>query len=82
MQTWVKLGTDSIYKVLDSAEQRKEGPEGVGQWADLEEGAGFQLGREGWIIEFKKEREGKIQPAQFHLSRDRGPTQLESLILK
>lgn len=62
--------------------QRKEGQEGMGHWEDFEEGAGLQLSLEGWIVELKREKEGTIQPAQFHLSRDRGPAKLQSLILE
>lgn len=54
MQTWVRPGTDSMYKVLGSAGQREEGLEGVGQWADLEEGAGFQLGVKDGSLNFKR----------------------------
>lgn len=68
--------------MLDYAVQRKEGQEGVGQWEDFGVGTGFQVGLEGWIIELKKEGEGKIQPAQFHLSRDQAPAELKSFILK
>lgn len=49
--------------MLDYAVQRKEGQKGVGQWEDFGVGAGFQVGLEEWIIELKKEGEGKIQPA-------------------
>lgn len=68
--------------MLDHAVQRKEGEEGVCQWDNFGVGAGFQVDLEEWIIELKNEGEGKIQPAQFHLSRDQGPAELKSFILK
>ena len=44
--------------MLGCAVQKNEGHEGVGQWGDFEEGAGFQLGPEGWIIKLTRRETG------------------------
>lgn len=38
-----------------------------GQWEEFEEEVGLLLGLEGWVVELKRERERKIQAAQFYL---------------
>lgn len=45
-----------IYNLPDSAAQRKKGQERVSQWKILNEGVGL----EGWIVELKREREGRF----------------------
>lgn len=81
MQTWVRPGTDSMYKVLGSAGQREEGLEGVGQRADLEEGAGFQLAVKDGSLNFKRTGKGRFsQHSSFCQGTEDPPSQ--SLILE